>query len=77
VREHALVEALEARRKQGQPLLAGKLLDHFLRQLPALRRQCHDAMSGRAPVGRFQRGRDDVDTKHHSGAAAVGLVVDL
>ena len=77
MREHALVEALEARRKQGEPFLAGELLDHFLRQLPALRRQRDDAMSGRAPVGRFERGRDDVDTKHHPGAAAVGLVVDL
>ena len=77
MREHALVEALEARRQKGQPLLACELLDHVLRQLPALRRQRDDSMSGRVAVGRLERGRNDIDAEHHPGSAAVGLVVDL
>src|SRR5205807_9232350 len=49
--EHTLVEALEARREQGEPLLACELLDHLLRQLPALRRQRNDSMRRRAVGG--------------------------
>ena len=47
VLDDALVEALEARGEQRQPLLLRELLDDRLRQLPALRRQ-RDHADGRA-----------------------------
>ena len=75
--QDALVEALEAGREQRQPLLGGELFDHGLRQLTTLRRQRDDPMRRRACVSGLEGGRDDVDSKHHPGAAAVRLVVDL
>ena len=75
--QDALVEALEAGREQGQALLGSKLLDDRLVQLAPLRRQGDHAMVGHAAVDGVKSRRDHVDAQHHSGAAAVGLVVDL
>ena len=77
VLDDPLVEPLEPRREERQPLLGRKLLDDGLRQLAALRRQRDDAMRGNAAVDRVERRRDDVDPQHHAGAAAVRLVVHL
>jgi hypothetical protein len=77
VHRDALVEALEARGEQRQPLLARKLLDDVLGQLPALRGERDDTVVRRSAVDRFQRRGDDVHAQHHAGAASVGLVVHL
>jgi hypothetical protein len=73
----ALVEALEARREQRQPLLLRELLDHVLRQLAALRGQRDHTVPGRAAVDRLERRGDDVDAQHHPAPPPYGFVVDL
>ena len=55
----------------------GQLFDDVLGQLATLRRERDDTMVRHAAVDRVERGRDDVDSQHHPGAAAVRLVVDL
>ena len=75
--DDALVEALEARREEGQALLPGKLFDQLLIELASLGRQRNHPVAGSPAVDRVERGRDDVDPEDHPRAAAVGLVVDL
>ena len=77
VLQDALVEALEPGREQGQVLLARKLVDDPLVELPSLRRQGDHPVLGQAAVDALERRRDDIHPQDHSRATAVGLVVDL
>ena len=77
MREDALVEPLEARGQQRQPLSGGELLDDLLGQLPSLRGQRNDAVVGDAAVRSVESSGHDIDAQHHSRAATVGIVVHL
>ena len=77
VREDPLVEALEPRGEEGQPLLAGELLDDRLVELAALRRERDHAVLGHAAVDGVERRRGDVHAQHHARPAAVRRVVHL
>ena len=54
-----------------------ELLDDLLRERPSLRRQRDHALRALVGVDGLEGRRDDVDAKHHPGAASVRLVVDL
>ena len=58
-------------------LLGGELLDGRLVELAALRCQRDDTVVGDAAVDGVECCRNHVHAQHHSGAAAVGVIVDL
>src|SRR5439155_4141100 len=75
--DDTLVEAFEARREERQALFLRKLLHHALRELAALWTERDHTVRRSPAVDSVERRRDHVDAQHHSGAAAVRLVVDL
>ena len=72
-----LVEALEARREQGQLLLRSELLDDLLCELTTRGVSATTRWSGCTTVDRVECRGDDVDAQDHLCPAAVRLVVDL
>jgi len=75
--QDSLVEAFEPCGEKREDGLGSELLDELLIELPPLRRQGDDPMLWDSTVERVERGRDDVDPKHHPGPASVRIVVDL
>ena len=72
-----LVEALEARREQRQPLAARELLHELLVELPPLRRQRDDTPTRILAVHGLEGRVYDVDAEDHPGAALAVQRADL